>query len=314
MAGQKPLDVLEGDRVHPCYMKDILNYHLERRWGCNKKGRHLFITNSEGNLASSREKAAIGACSSGPAGEEIWIFPHSTPTACGKYYVNIAHETNQPLHLTKAEYDHLERFAEAQFGANQNATELRITHEPIEVSKAGALTWRDWRDRLVVQFVEPDTIMTFRIESEWEYRTSDWSNIYRFFHAALELGKGWNQVRIVTQVPLPMLYSGFHFLALSMMFPTPVERTLWRLACALTAAYVPTYICLACLISFLNDDSRQKWTWSHKPSLMILYALTIVPLFILPRAYIIIECFISLRAVPIGVYQMPGWLDMIPHF
>ena len=31
------------------------------------------------------------------------------------------------------------------------------------------------------------------------------------------------------------------------------------------------------------------------------------------RLYIVVESFISLRKVPIGVYYTPSWLQMIPH-
>jgi hypothetical protein len=31
------------------------------------------------------------------------------------------------------------------------------------------------------------------------------------------------------------------------------------------------------------------------------------------RLYIVIESFLSLRRVPIGVYYTPSWLQMVPH-
>jgi hypothetical protein len=33
----------------------------------------------------------------------------------------------------------------------------------------------------------------------------------------------------------------------------------------------------------------------------------------LGRIYLVVESFISLRSVPIGVYWTPSWLQMIPH-
>ncbi|KAK3902098.1 hypothetical protein C8A05DRAFT_34225 [Staphylotrichum tortipilum] len=39
----------------------------------------------------------------------------------------------------------------------------------------------------------------------------------------------------------------------------------------------------------------------------------IVLVFIVCRLYLVVEAFVSLRAVPIGVYWTPPWIQMIPH-
>ena len=51
----------------------------------------------------------------------------------------------------------------------------------------------------------------------------------------------------------------------------------------------------------------------------LVYRLVVVvgvlnfPLWILSRTYIIVETFISLRHVEMGVYQTVEWTDYIPH-
>jgi len=47
------------------------------------------------------------------------------------------------------------------------------------------------------------------------------------------------------------------------------------------------------------------------------YLFTAVPAMVfysLARIFIVVESFIGLRRVPIGVYWTPAWLQMIPHF
>lgn len=59
---------------------------------------------------------------------------------------------------------------------------------------------------------------------------------------------------------------------------------------------------------------------SREPGIMpLLYRLAVaigvlnVPFWILSRMYIIVETFISLRHVELGVYQTVEWTDYIPH-
>lgn len=47
--------------------------------------------------------------------------------------------------------------------------------------------------------------------------------------------------------------------------------------------------------------------------LVILFGVLNIPLFLLSRVYIIVETFISLGRVPLGVYATVGWADYILH-
>ena len=43
------------------------------------------------------------------------------------------------------------------------------------------------------------------------------------------------------------------------------------------------------------------------------FCMLVLVVYSCARLYIVVESFISLRKVPIGVYYTPSWLQMIPH-
>jgi hypothetical protein len=160
-------------------------------------------------------------------------------------------------------------------------------------------------------------------------------------------------------------YAGVHLAALRIMFPTPTERLLWKIACfylfgisGCVGLYFLSVVWVFVLehncISRLTDKiPRPHWLPRRHPpkksapaprtpttdaaptqTATLLQPLpdsfTIIPgcflvfwmlmlgmllMFLLSRVYIVLKSFISLRRVPVGVYQTPklNVMDNFPH-
>lgn len=152
-----------------------------------------------------------------------------------------------------------------------------------------------------------------------------------------ESGRGYAAPLLATaMVLIPTAYGGVHLGALSIIFPTPIERLLWKIACYIL-------ICGAAGVGGTAGLFLEAYTW-HDNFLVASFAgvvwwpvdlidnltgkaqdilawvsiglgnLIALP-YVAARLYIVIEAFISLRHVPIGVYQTPdsNFMDYIPH-
>lgn len=123
-------------------------------------------------------------------------------------------------------------------------------------------------------------------------------------------------------IVLPLVYAGIHLGAWDFRFPTQSEALCWKIACFDIAVTMP-------ILLVLDLGRRFIWTRRMQPSyetswvrhienaawITFLYGTwTLLTGYLTARTFIIVESFISLRSVPIGVYLTPSWLQMIPHF
>jgi hypothetical protein len=100
-------------------------------------------------------------------------------------------------------------------------------------------------------------------------------------------------------------YGGAHSLKWHAQFPTEVEALLWRISCCVGAAGILP-ITMFSLAIFKRPGSLSYSFW------VFLGGVTGL-LFVAARSYIIIESFISLRALPQSAYQTVEWTNLIPH-
>ncbi|KAK8068565.1 hypothetical protein PG996_007677 [Apiospora saccharicola] len=117
-------------------------------------------------------------------------------------------------------------------------------------------------------------------------------------------------------VPLSVIYGGLHCVAWNYHFPSDMEKYLWRFTCI--SLVVLIFIPFFYYLDFMKElkDSNGG---GEMPSAKALKAVEnigagcLVLGLLAFRTFIVVESFISLRALPVGAFMMPGWLQMIPH-
>jgi hypothetical protein len=157
----------------------------------------------------------------------------------------------------------------------------------------------------------------------------------------LESGRPWHfALLVVALITIPTAYGGIHLSTLHAMFPTRIESILWKASCFTLLSFAG-FLFLSMIISWFpltlwdwSQSSRfgEKPRWSLLAKcrlaktiiqwtgiagilalLLIVFAATL--LYIGARVFIVVESFISLKHVPIGVYQSPptNFMGYIPH-
>lgn len=126
-------------------------------------------------------------------------------------------------------------------------------------------------------------------------------------------------LKLVLFSVLPIIYGGIHLTAWAFDFPTSVERIIWRVCCIdIMATLVSIFAITFALWMFEKSmDKLICWVFGRWNVLdgAIWYNALYVMIFIyaVSRIFIVVESFISLRHVPIGVYATPAWIQMLPH-
>ena len=117
-----------------------------------------------------------------------------------------------------------------------------------------------------------------------------------------------NKVFLTLLVALPLVYGGIHLATWNFQFASQTEHLLWKIACVDTMGTIPlsvTFFACWSLSEVKMASSVQYIPWVLFTPVFIFYALS--------RIYIVVESFISLRHVPIGVYAAILWVQDIPH-
>ena len=103
------------------------------------------------------------------------------------------------------------------------------------------------------------------------------------------------------------IYGGLHALAWYAIFGSRTQKLLWRLSSCLVMGGFP-------LIFFsLAIKTRWEKRFPGYKKLARLIPAPAIALYVLARAYLVIECFINLFNLPAGVYKVPNWTAYFPH-
>ena len=117
-----------------------------------------------------------------------------------------------------------------------------------------------------------------------------------------------------------MAYGGIHAAAWDTYFPSKVESKMWQFS----ALYISSSGLLWCIINMLAklwkpvDDYWNRTVLPHPPfakSIPLVACCAVCGImYILVRAFLVIEAFISIRRLPASAYETPNWTQLIPHF
>ncbi|KAI5924203.1 hypothetical protein F4810DRAFT_149801 [Camillea tinctor] len=114
---------------------------------------------------------------------------------------------------------------------------------------------------------------------------------------------------------LPALYGGIHLCGWDFEFPSVAERACWRAACLFIVGAFPAllgfaHVCAAVDVWVLRRGVAGL-DWAARVRNAAWYG--VLGMYACARVFIVVEAFASLRRVPIGVFWVPAWLDMVPH-
>ncbi|KAK8053348.1 hypothetical protein PG996_012649 [Apiospora saccharicola] len=110
---------------------------------------------------------------------------------------------------------------------------------------------------------------------------------------------------------LPALYGGIHLSAWDSMFGTDAETILWRCSAIVIMTGCPLFCALAFTLGKLLEVRKRDGMLDTGTLVFCMWCLLLS--YVAARVYIVAEAFISLYAVPIGVYWTPDWVEMLPH-
>lgn len=140
---------------------------------------------------------------------------------------------------------------------------------------------------------------------------------YLLFCARLATLLGTPWVPLSAMV-MSAIYGGVHLSAWNWVFPTSAEKLAWKISCLTVTSALPVFffgLGVAMFITFEVYSATNKDVIESKLFKMGLGMLgLIVVASCVARVFIIVEAFMSIRRVPIGVFISPTWLQMVPHF
>ena len=129
-------------------------------------------------------------------------------------------------------------------------------------------------------------------------------------------------------IPLTAAYGGIHLSAWNFEFPSRVESIIWRTACfiiigsSFALLAVPSWDTLDDYFNPSYYDAGLR-DWKYRRACKLMRALKkgvgygsvglLLLCYAASRIYLVVESFISLRHVPIGVYAAVPWVENIPH-
>ena len=115
-------------------------------------------------------------------------------------------------------------------------------------------------------------------------------------------------------IPLTAAYGGIHLSAWNFDFPSRVESITWRTAC---------FVIIGSSFALLAVPSWKDLNWYLYGRWKVIRAFTriigygsaglLLLCYAASRLYLVVESFLSLRHVPIGVYAAVPWVQNIPH-
>ena len=130
------------------------------------------------------------------------------------------------------------------------------------------------------------------------------------------------KVLLTLLVALPLVYGGIHLTTWKFHFASQTELLLWKIACIDIMGTIPLgVIFYACIHPIWTTTYPDLVAGVYKKPAMgfvlqyitwTLFCFTFI-FYTLSRIYIVVESFISLRHVPIGVYAAIPWVQDIPH-
>ena len=118
-------------------------------------------------------------------------------------------------------------------------------------------------------------------------------------------------------------YGSLHLLAWTAPFTSHPQTMLWRISAAAVAASGPVFVVLAVLSRYLikttggngkdpdpPDIPTSRWV---AVAIIMVMGGSYTLFYLVARAYLVVECFISFAYLPEAIFQEPQWTYYFPH-
>ena len=139
--------------------------------------------------------------------------------------------------------------------------------------------------------------------------------------AVVQRCKDWPDLENVLELPVglgfivaELIYGGLHALAWFAYFESSTQQLLWRISACVVMGGFPVFWVLLESVIYIGANITYHLHLSYIFVRFMVIALALVALaYMLARAYLVIECFINLSHLPVGVYDVPKWASYFPH-
>ncbi len=134
-----------------------------------------------------------------------------------------------------------------------------------------------------------------------------WMTEYQsLFDAGSDLDYGNDRNLSLVSGLIAMAFAACHLIGWGFYFPTRIEQILWRLSSVLCGV---TPIVLGVIAWFRNEAELARFWYIVGRQIVV----SLIGLYFIVRAYLLVEVFVSLRSVPIDVYRNVNWSAYLPH-
>jgi hypothetical protein len=160
-------------------------------------------------------------------------------------------------------------------------------------------------DDLYSHAFNPSRNLKTEVDTGFMYGVRDWLPFYGAYDLRDHVFYGSSWSSKILRGTLPVLYGSIHLVAWYYQFPTSVERIMWMASCLTLCVATPALVSLSSLPSLLFQGRMFSLLETCSFVVLLIYGAA--------RIFLIVESFLSLRSLPIGVFWLPSWLQMIPH-
>ena len=200
------------------------------------------------------------------------------------------------------------------------------------LSKAGDQSRKRY-DQTPLDFVKPAMVKKSLIAPFWlamsiclDWRERGSLPVKTFGNSTTTPPRGLKTADVVYGVIYTTSYFGIHLAGWNFTFSSPTEQRLWRIA-SLTALALAVFYLLAVAVGTAYAGRVAKSLFNNYEVENIIGLAKLLPrwqavlmhgpvivAYGLARAYIIVEGFASLRALPVSAYASVNWSNYVPHF
>ena len=105
-----------------------------------------------------------------------------------------------------------------------------------------------------------------------------------------------------------LIYGALHLFAWNAIFPSELEKTLWR-SSGVTLAVSGAIL----TVQYITPTNTDSFFCDMAAGMSVALMMFLAVLYVAARVYLVIECFLNLKYLPEAAYVLPKWSRYFPH-